>query len=824
MKKILLVSLALALFVCLFAMGVSAAGFESDYDAAVTTYGNGPDWANVEDKDATAVIKLADSFVRVPAYYVFKANSNSRFENNGSNFDFGWIGEQLGQSVGLDNLVAFEIPYGTTSVSGSISSGTFKSLTELVVPSTVTSLPQKFVRDNVVIERLFIKQTKDADGNVVGVTAIPDYFADMQGSNVSALMYFKLELDYCTSVGANAFNKSAIREITLKGPMTKVSGAFSSCPNLTTVNIDNTGDRITLGGKAFAYSAQLTSVTLNGFNLPDYLFENVNGLTGGLRVIATNVNTLGNMPFKNSTNLEFVTISGPLTSFGTNTFSGCTNINTVTVNNTSDTVATSSEAFDENKGIKHVTMHGVEIGYRMFYKVTTLESLTLSNIGTVIGQEAFRSSTITEFTIPSGFTLISQHAFADCKSLATVTFAGNAGENAEIGYASFENCSALETVNIPEGVTTLGDCPFKNAGVKHLSLPSTLTTANGSNHFYGCKLETVTGLENTKLTSIPGSMFRGASNWKPDVVRIPDTVTHIEKYGFADCGAKVFILGAGVESIGAEAFVNCPNVKEVYIPDTVSSISSDAFKNNKTGNILFFVTSSNADYIAAIKTGTMATSNEAVTHEAYKASPDSFTKGRYVIYGCNICEVLYNNVHAMAGEQKITVTSYFEAITIGDRCTRNGCGNAVVTKTIDAIFVDRGYSCTEKAINGVYSVSQFYEINKTAYDAYVLETGYAFEYGFVVSVSDDPMNEENGSLIDEGKTFITESKFFQFDYFSISVTGFTDGTEGTKDTRDSKLSFCLFVKDGEKLSYLDGGKTVDKITQKSYNDVGSLIG
>ena len=820
-KKFLLFTMALALFVCVLAVGAYAAGFESSYDVECEAYGTAPDWANVTDQDATAVLALAGgTFVRVPTYTIFKANSNNQFATNGSNFDFGWISEQLGETVTIDNLVSLELPYGTKSVSGSLSSSTFKYLTELVIPSTVTSLPQKFIRDNVVIKRLYIKQTTDADGNVVGVTAIPDYFADMQNSNVSALEYFKLELDYVTSVGANAFNKSAIKEITLVGPMTKVGG-FSSCPNLTTVNINNTGDVITIGGKTFAYSTQLTSVTLNGFNLSSYLFENVNGLTGGLRVVATNVNTLGEMPFKNATNLEYVEISGDMTSFGTSTFLGCHNLTTAIINNTGATVATSSAAFSELKAIKDVTINGVELGYRMFYKVSTLENLVYTNIGTVIGREAFRGSTITEFTVPAGFTLISQHAFADCKSLATVTFAGDAGENAEVGYASFENAKALTSVIIPEGVTTLGECPFKNAGVKYLSLPTTLKYADAyGNQFYGCPLEMVVGLENTQLTTIPHSMFRGQSKWKPEVLRIPDTVESIGTYGFADCGASVIVIGTGVKSIGSEAFVNC-KATTYYIPHAVNEILGSAF-NKGVDNILYFITSDDNDYVSFIKSHSLS-AKDAVSYSAYLENKDEYAAGRYVIYGCNLCDVYHGGNHAMAGEESISINSYFEVITIGDSCTRDGCGNFVVTQTIDAIFVDLGYSCTESAINGVYSVSQFYEINKGACEAYKLATGTEFDYGFVVSISNDPMNAENSGLIDEGKTYITDSKFFSYDYLSVSVTGITDGENGTKNTLGNKLTFCMYVKDGEKISYLDGGKTVSVVTQKSYTDVWEIL-
>ncbi len=140
-KKIFLFTVMAALLVCLFAICASAAGFESAYTSDVTTYGEGPDWANLEDTASTAVIKKADgTALRIPAYYVFKANSKLSFESNGSNFDFGWLSEQVGEELKHANLVAIEIPNGTKSIGG-ISASTFTALDEVVVPSTVSSLP-----------------------------------------------------------------------------------------------------------------------------------------------------------------------------------------------------------------------------------------------------------------------------------------------------------------------------------------------------------------------------------------------------------------------------------------------------------------------------------------------------------------------------------------------------------------------------------------------------------------------------------------------------------------------------------------------------------
>ena len=809
-KKILFVTLLVALLACVLAISISAADFESSYANEVTTYGEGPDWANVEDTAATAVIKLENgTSIRIPAFYIFKVSSDKLFyASSGKNMDYGWISEQVGETVTGANLVALEIPAGTTGIDGSLSATTFPAIEELIVPTSITSVPSKFLRGNTVLKRLFIKQSVDADGNVLGVKTIPDYFADQN----SALEVFALELDYITSVGSNAFQTSAVKELTFVGPMTKVGGAaFASCKSLTKITVNNTGDRITMGVQAFKDSSVLTSVNLNGFNLSNYLFENVNGLTGGLSVVITNVATLGEMSFKNASNLSYVEITGPLTTLGTSAFTGCHNLTTAKITNTLDTPASSSSSFVELKAIKDVTLHGIQIGYRMFYKVTTLENLTITNY-TTIGNEAFANTTITSFTVPAGFTSIGERAFQNCKSLTEFNFVGNAGEKAKIAVAAFENCTLLTSFVIPEGVTTLENCAFKGSGLKSVSFPTTLTTITGGQHFWNTQLETVIGFENTAITSVSDSMFRGLKNWKPDVLRIPDTVESIGEYGFADVGAKVIIIGTGVTKLGTEAFVNCCAVEAFYIPNTITSFGGSALVNRVLSNIIYYVASDDEAYLNSVKA--CAEAADVVALGTYEANKDAYAKGKHVISGCNPCTLFYEGTHAMAGKEVMTLNSYFEQITFGDKCTRDGCGESVVISTINPIFVYLGHSCTEVAINGAYSMSQFFKVDDDALAQYTAKTGNTFEYGLVASVVNNPLAAENEGLIAENKTIIAKSTSFAHDYFCIGINGITTDVQ-----KEKAITFCAYVVDNGTVYYLDGGKTLSTASQASYNDV-----
>ena len=165
-------------------------------------------------------------------------------------------------------------------------------------------------------------------------------FPRLKGTNAKALAYFKLELDYVTYIGSNAFTSVAVKELRFEGPFTGMGGgAFSSCPNLETVYINNTSGNVLVCDQGFKGAKMLKEVTMNGISINHYTFENVNALTdGGLVVVATNVGDIGEMAFKNTTNLSSVTLSG-VTSLGSSAFLNCTNLKTADISGPITTIS-----------------------------------------------------------------------------------------------------------------------------------------------------------------------------------------------------------------------------------------------------------------------------------------------------------------------------------------------------------------------------------------------------------------------------------------------------------------------------------------------------
>ena len=112
---------------------------------------------------------------------------------------------------------------------------------------------------------------------------------------------------------------------------------------------------------------------------------------------------------------------------------------------------------------------------------------------------------------------------------SSVTYNSKTFSVTSIGWYTFQNCSGLTSVTIPNSVTYIGDYAFQNC---------------------------------TGLTS----------------VTIPNSVTSIGYYAFADCtGLTSVTIPNSVTSIGESAFAYCSGLTSVTIPNSVTRIRYGAF-------------------------------------------------------------------------------------------------------------------------------------------------------------------------------------------------------------------------------------------------------
>ncbi len=135
---------------------------------------------------------------------------------------------------------------------------------------------------------------------------------------------------------------------------------------------------------------------------------------------------------------------------------------------------------------------------------------------------------IKSVNIPDGVTTIGEYAFYDCSSLTSITIPNSV---TAIGDSAFKYCSSLTSVTIPDGIISIGN-----------------------NVFYSCY----------NLIS----------------VTIPNSVITIGDFAFDSCNKlKNVTIGDSVTTIGFAAFSYCYSITRLTIPNSVTTIGYGAFKD-----------------------------------------------------------------------------------------------------------------------------------------------------------------------------------------------------------------------------------------------------
>lgn len=133
-----------------------------------------------------------------------------------------------------------------------------------------------------------------------------------------------------------------------------------------------------------------------------------------------------------------------------------------------------------------------------------------------------------------------------------------------LGYSS-----EVTKVTLPEGVTTIGEDAFYNAGLTEIVLNKGLKTI-GSMAFYSCEGLTAVDFPDT-LEIIGENAFDSCEGLAG--VKFPAGLQSIGEWAFARCaGITEVILPEGLTELGMYAFADCTAVKVISIPSTVNEV------------------------------------------------------------------------------------------------------------------------------------------------------------------------------------------------------------------------------------------------------------
>lgn len=209
--------------------------------------------------------------------------------------------------------------------------------------------------------------------------------------------------------------------------------------------------------------------------------------------------------------------------------------------------------------------------------ITNLEIPPLVDgcIVTGISYNAFKNcSKLESITLPEGITSIGSYAFYGCESLKNI----NIPESVDfIGLGAFTDCKNLEKINIPKNLTEINDEVFSGCtSLKEITIPDSVTSI-GNMAFYEC-----TSLTDIEIPdSIDGfgySIFNSCNSLKN--VKLPYGMTYISTSMFNSCTSLTNIeLPESITEIDNSAFRGCTALTDINLPMGLTSIGNTAFYN-----------------------------------------------------------------------------------------------------------------------------------------------------------------------------------------------------------------------------------------------------
>lgn len=246
------------------------------------------------------------------------------------------------------------------------------------------------------------------------------------------------------------------------------------------------------------------------------------------------------------------------------------------------------------------------IGSYAFPGFNSLESVTIPDTVTNIGRQSFAyCRSLTNITVPAGVTSIESLAFGGCESLGAINVdSGNAvyasengvlfnkgktelitypgGKNGaytipgtvtRIAAEAFSECSGLTGVSIPDSVAQIGSVAFSRTGLVNVAIPASVTQID-YDAFAGCGnlISINVDSANPSFASEDGVLFNKNMTTldtypagKTGDYTIPDGVTFISDYAFAECGGLTGVtIPESVTFIDYCAFADCDNLTNVW--------------------------------------------------------------------------------------------------------------------------------------------------------------------------------------------------------------------------------------------------------------------
>ena len=368
------------------------------------------------------------------------------------------------------------------------------------------------------------------------------------------------------NIGSGAFSScTGLLNITISNNITSIgNNTFTGCTSLSSITIP--ASVTSIGNLAFFNCTGLTNITLPAVSQTFVsMFSGATNVPASLKTVVINGgNSIPANSFSGCTNLTDITINNSVTSIGAYAFLNCSALMTITLPAVSQTFTSMfNGATNVPASLKTVVINGGNsIPDNSFNDCRNLTNIIINNSVKSIGNNAFyRCNGLTSISIPESVINIGDYAFALCNGLTSFMFGNNV---TTIGNNSFQSCTNLTAITIPESVTSIGNSAFVACtGLTSLTIPNNVTNI-GDETFRGCT-ELISIAIGNSVMSIGSSAFRGCTNLMN--ITMSNSVKNISNYAFMDCTSLMNItIPASVTSIGSGVFLNCTGLTSITLP------------------------------------------------------------------------------------------------------------------------------------------------------------------------------------------------------------------------------------------------------------------
>lgn len=410
----------------------------------------------------------------------------------------------------------------------------------------------------------------------------------------------------------------SLKNIKLPSNLTTIHyGAFALCSSLESIEIPS---GVTFSGsETFGGCKSLKSVIFKGNfnNIGSVAFKNCTSLE--TITIPSTVTSIGKSAFLGCTALKSIEIPSGVTKINDTTFSGCTALADVVIPSTVKSIGAdaflncSSLNYNEYENAYYL---GNSDNPQMVFMKTTSNTTTncvISENTKIIYGKAFETNRyLVHIRNLSGLTL-SDYGYeppewAEVLSNSTDEFSSTLEEGDKYVLLTNDTDKVLLYAksgttfdDIPEGTTIIGHYAFNQRQMTSITIPNTVKTigrycfANmsalttitipnsvtflGDNAFRtNVNIEEIIFEEGSQVTTIRAWTF--ANCYKLKNIQLPDSLTTITNdYAFYNCYALESIeLPSTLQTIGNCAFQSCTSLKSIVIPDSVTTIVEAAFQ------------------------------------------------------------------------------------------------------------------------------------------------------------------------------------------------------------------------------------------------------